>query len=135
MRHWREALGRYGDNLAGRAGVSRWIGDASIGWTKAKFSHTATVHYRRHHSLLGDYFDQTCPSLSLSADECRLAAEVRWDYALTYSGVPGLTLSLHLQNVFNTRPPDRRTALDLIPQDVRDVQGRMLRVGLEYRWR
>lgn len=135
FRYWSEARGGYGDNLAGRAGNPRWVGDASVGWATSKFNHSAIVHYRRHNSLQGDYFDQSCASLALSAAECRLAAYVRWDYALTYTGVPGLTLSAYLQNVFNRRPPDRRTAVDLIPQNVEDVQGRMLKVGLEYRWR
>lgn len=135
MRYWSEARGGYGDNLAGRAGVPRWLGDVTIGLSQSALQHTATLHYRRHNSLQGDYFDTTCVDNGLEGSQCRLAAMVRWDYALTYIASPQLTFNLHLQNVFNARPPDRITAFDLIPQDVRDVQGRMLKVGLEYRWR
>lgn len=138
--NWSDTRSGYGDNLVGR-NWPRWLGDltASLA-TSSGFTHSALFHYSGHTSLRGDFYDQTCISNPvLNPAECRIAATMRWDYALEYQPknlalLKGLSLQAQLQNLFNRRPPDNRLATSILPPNYRDATGRMLRLGLGWRW-
>ena len=137
---WSDVRNGYGDNLIGR-NRPRWLADLSAGLaTAGGFTHTALFHYIAHSTLRGDFYDQTCISNPVLTDaECRIAATMRWDYAVEYQPkymavLKGLTLHAQLQNVFNRRPPDNRLATNIVPGLTRDPMGRVLRVGVAWRW-
>lgn len=74
-----------------------------------------------------------------TADQCRVGSTSTLDYYLAYSGVKDLNLRLNIRNLLGRRPPVNLSGFlegggGLIPQDVSDVMGRMLRLTLEYRF-
>jgi iron complex outermembrane receptor protein len=145
-RTWYVALGGYGDNTVGH-GVPPWRVDISASLRTGPFTNALTWYYSSpQHGLNGDYFDSAyneanCPNTTgWSPDQCRVASYQYFSYHLAYSGVKDLTLSANVRNLFNRRPPVNLRSLaqgggGLIPQDVSDVMGRMLRVTVEYRFR
>ena len=136
---WSDVRNGYGDNLIGR-NRPRWLADLSVGLASTGgFTQTALFHYTAHNSLRGDFYDQTCISSPVLTDaECRVAATMRWDYAVEYQPkdvlLKGLTLHAQLQNIFNRRPPDYRLATSILPSNYKDTTGRVLRVGVAWRW-
>ena len=64
---------------------------------------------------------------------------MRADYNLSYTGIKNVTLSVHVGNIFNRRPPiDYRSMGEsgggIIPQNVADVSGRKLRLSMDYKF-
>jgi iron complex outermembrane receptor protein len=135
----------YGDNLAGRYGYSKLVADVSAALQTGDFNNSLRLVYNSKTSLNTDYYDEAytgagCADLGWSSDECRVRAFARLDYNLRYTGIKNLTLSLYLRNVTNRRPPLDLRALNsdgggIIPQSYADVQGRMLRLTVEYKFR
>lgn len=143
--YWYALRGGYGDNLVGRVGVPRVRGDISATMAAGPFTNALTWHYRSGTTMNGDYFDtdfspENCPQTTgWTADQCRVGSTHYFDYFVAYTGVKNLTVSANVRNLFNRRPPvDLRGILvgggGLIPQNVSDVMGRMLRVTVEYRF-
>jgi iron complex outermembrane receptor protein len=144
-RIWYVALGGYGDNLVGR-GVPRVRTDISATLRSGPFTNALTWYYSSPTTLQGDYFDsayspENCPATTgWSPDQCRQASYQFFSYHVAYNGAKDLTLGANVRNLFNRRPPVNLRSLQqggggLIPQDVNDVMGRMLRVTVEYRFR
>ena len=139
------ARGSYGDNIAGRGGASRVRTDISAVATRGAFTHGLTWNYGSGTTLYGDYYDTDfnlagCAARGWSADQCRIGALHYWDYHVAYGDGKGLALGLNIRNLFNTRTPINLRGIlagggGIIPQDVQDVMGRMVRVTVEYRFR
>jgi iron complex outermembrane receptor protein len=145
LKNFSSTLNNYGDNLAGRYGYSKLVANFSAALRSGPFTNSLRLVYNSKTSLNTDYYDDTytldgCKSLGWSADECQIKAYERLDYNLSYSGIKDLTLSLFVRNVTNRRPPLDLRAFNadgggVIPQSREDVQGRMVRVTAEYRFR
>jgi iron complex outermembrane receptor protein len=140
----RNTTGAWGDNLSGRYGVSKIAANMMATLKNGAWSNSLRVRYYSGTVLQDDYFDDTysmqgCVSRKWSARECRVAGDVRWDYNLSYSPIKNLTLGLNVRNLFDVRPPiDLRAVHNsgggVIPQDVADVSGRVIRIGAEYKF-
>ena len=142
---WYAARDGYGDNLVGHAGYPRLRADISGTLTTGPFTQALTWRYAAGTTLQGDYFDTTyspdnCPKATgWSPEQCRYGRTHWFDYYLAYK-LANLTVSANVHNLFNRRPPVSLRSIavgggGLIPQDVSDVMGRMLRVAVEYRFR
>ncbi|MYM35586.1 TonB-dependent receptor [Duganella sp. FT94W] len=145
LKNFSSTLNNYGDNLAGRYGYSKLVANLNAALRTGQFTNSLRLVYNSKTSLNTDFFDNNytqegCNKLGWSSDECRIKAYGRLDYNVSYSGIKDLTLSLNLRNVTNRRPPvDLREfnfdGSGVIPQNYADVQGRMVRVTAEYKFR
>ena len=134
--------GGYGDNIAQQMGRVR--GDISAVVTRGAFTHGLTWYYESGKPLHGDYFDTEytlagCKKIGWTEDQCRIGSLHYWNYNFAYAEAKGPALGLNIRNVFNTRTPVnlrgiREGGLNLIPQDISDVRGRMLRLTVEYKF-
>ena len=137
--------GSYGDNLAGRYGYSKTVANFTAALQTGSVNNSLRFAWNSPTTLNGDYFDDQytdagCAERDWSAQECRVASYVRADYNVSYTGIKNLTLSAHVGNLFNRRPPiDYRSINEsgggVIPQDREDVQGRNVRVTLVYKFK
>jgi iron complex outermembrane receptor protein len=145
LKYFSSTLNDYGDNLAGRYGYSKTVANVSAGLQTGKFNHNLRLVYNSKTSLRTDYYDDSytvdgCKTKGWTADECQVKAFERLDYNISYTGIKDLTLSMYLRNVTNRRPPLDLRAFNsdgggVIPQSYQDVQGRMVRVTAEYKFR
>jgi len=136
--------GAWGDNLAGRYGNPKVVANVLTTLRTGDFSNSLRATYYRHTKLQGDYFDDNytlegCDFNGWEPSACRVASEVRWDYNLTYTGIRNFTVSLFVRNVFDHRPPMDLKAFNrdgggVIPQNLNDVLGRVVRLTAEYRF-
>ncbi len=136
--------GGWGDNLAGRYGYPRWRAHWTTGLDTGSFAHELRLNFIGGTNLRGDFYDvgwteQDCIDNGWSAGDCRVRRSFTLDYALAYTAVPGLTISLNIRNLLNTRPPvDQRAFYELggsaIPQNLADVYRRTVRLALEYKF-
>jgi iron complex outermembrane receptor protein len=133
----------YGDNLAGQYGFSRWSANLSAALTTGPFVNGLKLTYRSGTKLQDDASDavwttQGCAdNFNLSANECRVGSYVRTDYFVAYSGIRNVTLGAYVTNLFNRATPFDRKAFyfagEMTPP-VEDVQGRTLRLALDYKF-
>ena len=139
----RNGTGGWGDNLAGRYGYPRWQTNLTNSLQVGSVQHTVTWHHRSETSLQGDFNDPTftgadCAGEGLTADQCKLKAYNRFDYAINFTGIKNLTLGAFVQNVLGKRPPaDFRAfggASGIIPVDNEDATRRLLKVSLNYKF-
>lgn len=145
LRYYSAAISAYGDNLVGRGGASRVRTDISAVATRGAFTHGLTWNYGSGTTMNFDYYDTDfnlagCAARGWSADQCRNGALRYWDYHFAYAEGKGLAFGLNIRNVFNTRTPINLRGIltgggGIIPQDVADVMGRMVRGTVEYRFR
>jgi iron complex outermembrane receptor protein len=145
LKNFSSTLNDYGDNLAGRYGYSKMVANISATLQTGKISNNLRLVYNSKTSLNTDYFDDSytsegCTAKKWNADECQVKAYKRLDYNLAYSGIKDLTLSLYVRNLTNRRPPVDLRAFNsdgggVIPQSTEDVQGRVVRVTAEYKFR
>lgn len=136
--------GGWGDNLAGRYGYPRWRAHLTTGLDTGGFQHALRLNFTGSTKLQGDFYDtgwsdQDCLDSGWSLGDCRVRHSFTLDYALGYTGVQDLTISLSIRNLLNTRPPvDQRAFYELggsaIPQNLADVYRRTVRVSLEYKF-
>lgn len=143
---WYPSLGGYGDNLVGRGGFSRVKADLSLAHSTAAFVNALSWNFISGTTLQGDYNDidyspDNCPKTTgWTPAQCRYGSTHFFSYYGAWNAGKDLTLSANVRNVFNRRPPVSLRGLargggGLIPQEVSDVMGRMLRVTLEYRFK
>jgi iron complex outermembrane receptor protein len=136
--------GGYGDNLAGRYNYPRFKAILSAALKAGDLVHAVRANFSGPTKLQGDFYDtlytlEGCAELGWNASECRVKHHVTFDYHLGYTGIKNLTIGLNIRNLFNRRPPvDLRRMQEfgggIIPQDIRDVQGRMLRLTVDYKF-
>jgi iron complex outermembrane receptor protein len=137
--------GSFGDNLAGRYGFSKTVANFTAALQTGKLSNSLRFVWNSPTALNGDYFDDQytqagCADRGWTGRECRIASYVRTDYNLSYTGFKDVTLSAHVGNVFNRRPPIDYRGLDesgggLIPQSVADIAGRTVRLSMSYKFK
>ncbi|NVM79640.1 iron complex outermembrane receptor protein [Duganella sp. SG902] len=145
LKYFSATLNNYGDNLAGRYGYSKMVANLSANLQTGKVNNGLRLVYNSKTALNGDYYDDIytqagCASLKWSADECQVKAYERLDYNVSYTGIKNLTLSMYVRNLTNRRPPlDLREFNSggggIVPQNYADVEGRMVRVTAEYKFR
>jgi iron complex outermembrane receptor protein len=133
----------YGENLAGQYGYSRWSANLGAALTTGAFLNGLKLTYRSGTRLQDDSSDavwstQGCAdNFNLPAAECRVGSYVRTDYFFAYTGVRNVTVSAYVSNLFNRATPFDRKAFyfagDQTPA-VEDVQGRTLRLALDYKF-
>ncbi|MGM9487937.1 TonB-dependent receptor plug domain-containing protein [Ideonella sp. YS5] len=141
-RAWSNARNGFGDNMVGRYGMPRWNVNLTGGLQTGDFRQAVRFVWSGATSLQGDFDDTTwssagCDENGIAAKDCRMKAYQRWDYSLSYSGIQDLVLGLHLNNVFNQRPPVDLRAFGfdgIIPPSAEDVQGRLLKLTLQYKF-
>jgi iron complex outermembrane receptor protein len=145
LKNFSSTLNDYGDNLAGRYGYSKTVANFTAALQTGKFTNSLRLVYNSKTKLNTDYFDdkytlEGCKDLGWNANDCQIKAYERLDYNLSYAGIKDLTLSMYVRNVTNRRPPVDLRAFNfdggaVIPQSTADVQGRMVRVTAEYKFR
>lgn len=137
------ATGGYGDNLAGQYGYSRWSANLSAALTTGAFVNGVKLSYRSSTKLQDNSSDtvwstQGCANnFGLAASECRVGSYVRTDYFVAYSGIRNVTLGAYVSNLFNRTTPFDRKAFYYAGEQtpaVEDVQGRTLRLALDYKF-
>ncbi|SFZ74611.1 TonB-dependent receptor plug domain-containing protein [Chitinimonas taiwanensis] len=144
-RAFSEGRNDWGDNLAGRYGYSRLIGDLSLRLKTGAFSNTIRVAHESGTSLQGDYDDPSytisdCAKKGMSSADCKVDSFSRVDYSVAYTGIKNLTASLFIKNVLNRKYFDQRAWGEdgggIIPpnSELINVQGRMFNIGLEYKF-
>lgn len=134
----------YGDNLAGRYGYPRLRGALSVSLASGQATNAFRLNVLSGTRLQGDFDDNFysasgCLANGWSAADCRVRHFNTLDYFFSYRFARGLTLGANVRNLLNQRPPvDLRAFNELgggiVPQDLRDVQRRVLRVMLEYKF-
>ncbi|MEY4563228.1 MAG: hypothetical protein RLZZ618_2505 [Pseudomonadota bacterium] len=137
-------LGGYGDNLAGRYNFPRLRASVSAALANGPTTHALRMNYTGSTKLQADYddtsySDQSCLDGGWSIGDCRVRRFITFDYFFQYTGVRDLSIGLNVRNLLNTRPPVDYRALgesggDVIPQDIRDVQRRTVRLTLGYKF-
>lgn len=137
-------LGGYGDNLAGRYGHPRLVASFAAAIKSGNFLNSLRLTYNSATSLNEDFSDSEytiagCARKKWTEAECRVGEYYRLDYNLTYTGIKNLTLGAFIRNLLGERPPIDLRSLSadgsgIIPQNVEDVMGRMLRLSVEYKF-
>ena len=137
--------GSYGDNLAGQYEYSRTKANLTAALQTGDWSNMLRFIWNSPTKLKQEYYDDqydaaACEDRGWSKAECRVSSYLRTDYNLSYTGIKNLTISAHVRNLFNRRPPLDLRNLDsngggVIPQTREDVMGRVLRLTLEYKFR
>lgn len=145
LKNFSSTLNNYGDNLAGRYGSPKTVANLDATLTSGAWTNGLRLTYNSPTALQTDFFDETynpqgCADQGYGPAECRVASYVRWDYHMSYTGIRNVTISAFVRNLFDHRPPlDLRAFGNLgggvVPQNIEDVQGRSLRVTLEYKFR
>jgi iron complex outermembrane recepter protein len=140
---WSPLRAGYGDNLAGRYGYARLRGSFSAAITQGSFTHALRLNLTSGTTLHGDFYDElytpkACADRGWSADHCRLGRHSTVDYMFSYAQKRKLAVHVHVQNVFNQRPPlDLRAFFEngggIAPQNLSDAQGRTLKLAIEYK--
>ncbi|HSY26321.1 MAG TPA: TonB-dependent receptor, partial [Burkholderiaceae bacterium] len=131
------------DNLAGQYGYSRFTGNFTMSLDSGNISQSVRFNYQSGYALQLGNEDTTwslagCAQVNFNADQCRVKGAQTVDYFFAYSGIKNLTLSLNLTNVFNQLAPAdlRYFGVDgIIPTQLQDAEGRMLRVALQYKFK
>lgn len=139
---WSTTRNGWGDNQAGRYGAPRWITNITTGLKTGDFNQSLRYVWRSGTTLQADFDDTTwsaagCAENGVTPDQCKLGDYNRWDYSVAYSGIKDLTIGLHVRNLFKQRPPADFRAFGfggIIPPDGEDVQGRMLKLSLQYKF-
>ncbi len=141
---WSDVKSGYGDNLAGRYGYSKYTSDLTTSLSNKGFTNGLRFNFKSGTMLKLDYDDDTysdegCTSRRWNKSECQIASYLTVDYFLSYSGIKNLTINFNVKNLFNRKPEaDLRKMLEegsgIVPQDIRDAQGRMLKLGFEYKF-
>jgi iron complex outermembrane recepter protein len=137
-------LGGYGDNLAGRYNYPRFKSALTASLAKGPFTNTLQLNYTRGTQLQGDFFDtvfsqQGCLERDWALSDCRIRSYTTLDYTFAYTRARRLTFQFQVRNLLNQRSPfDVRALFEngggSIPQDLRDVQRRSLKLSLEYKF-
>jgi len=142
-RSFSTAENRWGDNLAGRYGFPHWWARLSGHQQWGDWKHGLSMIWQQPTPLTGDYYDQSwntqdcVDNKGLTAEQCRVASYIRWDYNLRFTPIKSLTLTANVRNLFNRRPPLDYRAFGqggIIPANREDVMGRMLRISAEYKF-
>lgn len=136
--------GSYGDNLAGRYGAPKVVANFGANLTTGGFNNGLRAVFQSSTSLNGDYFDDEytlagCKVKKWSDAECGVKAYTRLDYNFAYTGFKNITISAFIRNLTGKRPPIdlkgfNRDGGGVIPQNSEDVEGRSLRLALEYKF-
>jgi iron complex outermembrane recepter protein len=134
----------YGDNLAGRYNYPRLRSALSVALGRGAFTNALQLNWTSSTSLQGDFFNvantpDACAARGWSAGDCRVRHASTLDYAFVYAPVRRFNVSIQVRNLLNQRPPvDLRAFFEngggTVPQDLRDVQRRVLKVALEYKF-
>jgi len=138
------ALGRFGDNLAGRYAYPKWVANTTVSYKVADITQSLRYVFHSRTKLQEDFDDTTwdpadCQSKAhLDASQCYVKTYQRVDYAVSYSGIKNLTVGLFIGNIFQHRPPvDYRAAgapSTVIPSDIEDATGRTGKIMLTYKF-
>ncbi len=134
----------YGDNLVGRYNHPRLRAVLSASLAKAPFTNTLQLNYIHGTQLQGDFYDtsfspQGCLERNWAASACQIRSHTTLDYTFAYTRARRLTFQLQVRNLLNQRSPfDVRALFEsgagVVPQDLRDVQRRSLKMGFEYKF-
>lgn len=138
--------GSWGINRAGGYEYSRWRTNLTASIETGKFANMLRVIWSSPTSLQQEYYDEEnfdavgCEDRGWSPGECRIGSSWRIDWSLTWAPVKNLTISTYVRNLFNRRPPlDLRAVAEggggVIPQSRADVQGRVIRLAVNYKFR
>ncbi|WP_417071429.1 TonB-dependent receptor [Niveibacterium terrae] len=137
--------GDWGDNLVGRYGYSRWVLGNTVSLKNGSFTNSIRYTWNSGYTLQRDYNDSSwttegCADYGLSQGQCRVGNYERFDYNVAYTGVKNLTINFNIRNIFDQRPPvDYRDYLEnnsgIIPSSISDVQGRVFKLSLDYRFK
>jgi iron complex outermembrane receptor protein len=143
-KQYSDALGRFGDNQAGRYAFPKLVANTTLSYKRGDFENALRYTFRSGTRLQADYNDtvwttQGCAdNAGLTADECRVKTYHRVDYSMSYTGFKNMTLGLFVGNIFQRRPPvDYRyagTPSTVIPSDIEDATGRTGKVIFQYKW-
>ena len=139
------ARGDWGDNLVGRYGFSRWTLGNTVSLKNGSFTNSLRYTWHSGYALQRDFSDTTwsaegCADRSISEGQCRVGNYERFDYNVAYTGVKNLTVNFNIRNIFDQRPPvDFRDFIvngsGVQPQNLEDVQGRVFKISLDYRFK
>jgi iron complex outermembrane receptor protein len=138
--------GSWGDNRVGGYLYSRWRTNLMGSLQTGKFTNMLRLVWNSPTSLKQEYFDEGsfdaagCEDRGWSAGQCRISSSVRTDWSLTYQPARNVTISAYVRNLLDKRPPlDLRAVAEdgggVIPQDLEDVRGRVIRVAVNYKFR
>ena len=143
-RQFSNALGRFGDNQAGRYSFPKLVANTTVSYKAGNFENSLRYVFHSRTALQADYNDdvwstQGCAdNAGLTADECHVKTYHRVDYSMSYTGFKNITLGLFIGNLFQKRPPvDYRYAgapSTVIPTDIEDASGRTGKVIFQYKW-
>ncbi|MBB5019164.1 iron complex outermembrane receptor protein [Chitinivorax tropicus] len=140
---WSANKGGYGDNLSGRYGYSKYSSDLTTSLVSKGATNGLRFNFNSGTTLKRDYndtqyTDEACATRGWNTSECRIASYMTVDYFLNYSAIKNLTINFNVRNVFNRKPEPNLRWMDekggIIPQDINDARGRMLKLGFEYKF-
>lgn len=135
-------LGHYGANLARRS-YPRWSAGLHFGLRRPQWHATLSGNYMSPTSMSSEDYDtaynaEGCQARGWSAAQCRISSRRSLDALVAWTPDRAWSLSLSVRNLLAQRPPVNLRGLaegggGIIPQDVSDVQGRMVRLTLAWR--
>jgi len=130
------------ENLIGQYGYAHFIASMTVVWDFKDFSNSLRYNFTGGYDLqLGQsdtsWSEAGCASNGFSSSQCRVASSRTTDYALFYTGYKNLTLGMNIINLFQQRAPADLRAFGvsgIIPTNLQDAEGRMLRLSLNYKF-
>ena len=130
------------DNLAGQYGYPRLSGSVTLSLDVGSWMNSVRLNYISGYWLQQGNQDTTwslsgCAGSGFTADQCRVKRNQTVDYYFAYNGIKNLVISANVLNLFQQRSPAdlRAFGVDgIVPTSLQDAEGRMLRLGLDYKF-
>jgi iron complex outermembrane receptor protein len=133
------------DNLAGQYGYPRINGSFTLSLDKGNFSHSLRFNYTSGYSLQLGNTDTawnlpSCEANGFTESQCHVKGTQTVNYYFAYTGIKNLTLTMNVINLFNQDAPADLRAFGVdgvIPPtaSVQDAQGRLVKIGLQYKFK
>ncbi len=147
----RGGTGGWGDNLSRLYGYPQWSINFANQLTTGDFTNGLRWIHQSGQKLRGDYNEldgsggftydpdgSGCAGVGVDPSDCKLRDYNRWDYDLSWNGIKGLTLGMHVFNLLQQRPPVDQRAFGgnsgIIPVSNEDAAGRTIKFYLSYKF-
>jgi iron complex outermembrane receptor protein len=139
------SITNYNENLAGQYGFPRVASNLTVGFMHGHFDNGIRINFTGPQLLQEGSVDtnwtlQGCLAQNFTATQCHVASNVTTDYFLSYKPMPSMTIAFNMLNIFASKAPADLKGFGgttgVIPpySATQDVEGRMLKLGISYKF-